>query len=139
MTGHALAHRQPTVARSRIGVSTRGTHGSDDTHGNDGTRPRWVKILEIVAVVAIAVALIAVTLLTSRAQERGQLRTTRVFVEEGDTLWSLAQAHPISGHTTEQTARLIAELNSLDSSELVAGRVVVLPRAADQTPMLALR
>ena len=72
-------------------------------------------------------------------QREARTGRARVFVEQGDTLWSLAQAHPVSGHTTEQTARLIAELNSLDTSEVTAGHVIKLPQAGDQAPMLAQR
>lgn len=142
MTAHTLAHREPQFPpiRHRGSIrSPRVRHGADIHSEGTGARTRWIKILEIVAVIALAIALIAAIALTSNPQERSPFKITRVFVEKGDTLWSLAQAHPIPGQTTEQTAALIATLNSLDSSGIAAGSVVKLPQAGEQAPLLAQR
>jgi hypothetical protein len=126
----------------RTQPSARSPHGarrSSHADGRNGASGRWVPILEIAAVIAIAIALIAATVISSRPHDPQPLKRTRAFVEKGDTLWSLAQMHPIPGQTTEQTARLIAELNSTGSSGVSEGMVVTLPQAEAQAPILAQR
>lgn len=141
MTASNPAHGQFPMATLRMSGSAHGS-GRRSRHNvpnGHGTRARWVKILEILAVLAIAIALTAAVALTSSRPEHKPQRTSRAFVEDGDTLWSLARTHPIPGQSTEQTARQIAELNELDSSALVAGSVVTLPQGGEQPPMLAQR
>jgi hypothetical protein len=139
MTTLTLSHDRPVIRTQSSTRSTRGTRRSTHNDGSTGSHGRWVTILEIVAVVAIAIALIAATVISSRPHEQQPLKRTRVFVEKGDTLWSLAQMHPIPGQTTEQTAQLIAELNSMDSSGVSEGMVVTLLQVEEQTPILAQR
>jgi hypothetical protein len=53
--------------------------------------------------------------------------TETVRISGGDTLWSIASAHPVTGLDTAQTVDLIAELNHLDGFGLVAGDTVLVP------------
>jgi Tfp pilus assembly protein FimV len=95
----------------------------------------WV---EIIALILIALALIAGTVLTSRHDSSGT-PSRRVRVESGQTLWSLAAEHPVEGSTTEQTAEAIARLNGLKGGRLVAGTSVRVPAESADDLMLACR
>jgi len=55
------------------------------------------------------------------------VRSTSVRVERGQSLWDLARSHPVEGMSTAQTAELIATLNDLGTSNLVANTVVRVP------------
>ena len=66
--------------------------------------PAGRALLEVVALIAIAILLIAGVVLTSgRVHAAGP--TQRVFVERGQTLWAIASQHAVAGQTTEQTAQ----------------------------------
>lgn len=61
-----------------------------------------------------------------------------VKVAHGDSLWSIAQTHPIAGLTTAQTVDLIAEKNGLSHSGVVPGAVILAP-AEDAAGAVAMR
>lgn len=50
-----------------------------------------------------------------------------VRVQSGDSLWSLAQEHPIDGLSTQETSDVIRSVNHLDRGSLVAGAVLKVP------------
>lgn len=77
--------------------------------GTDIDRSRTVELV-IIAVLTVAVLVGAAW---QRQTARSDVRTALVRVESGETLWSLAQSHPVEGLTTEQTADLIAEMNGV--------------------------
>ena len=52
-----------------------------------------------------------------------------ITVVSGDSLWSIAEAHPVSGCTTQQVANHICESNNLESSYLATGIKLVVPKA----------
>jgi hypothetical protein len=114
-------------------------HGHVTTHDR-AARPRANKRsawAEIAALILIAVLLLAGALYTAGGQHREAV-SARIRVEHGQTLWALASAHPVAGQTTEQTADLIARLNGLDRSEVVAGTVIRIPAHAPDDASLAL-
>ena len=45
----------------------------------------------------------------------------------GDSLWSLAQEHPIDGLSTQETSDMIRSVNHLDRGSLDAGAVLKVP------------
>lgn len=57
----------------------------------------------------------------------GDIATVMVAVEEGDTLWSMAEDHPIDGLTTQQCVRWVIDRNGLDDAVLTPGQVLELP------------
>lgn len=63
--------------------------------------------------------------------------TTLVRVEADDTLWDIAAAHRLPGHTTQQTVAEISELNGLGSRALVAGTTVRVPSVPEPGPAFA--
>jgi Tfp pilus assembly protein FimV len=78
-----------------------------------------------VLVVAI-VAVVAAVALSGDPTPRS-LSTTQVKARQGDTLWSLASAHPVAGLSTAQTTALIAELNDVRANALPAGSTLRVP------------
>jgi LysM repeat protein len=60
-------------------------------------------------------------------------------VQAGDTLWSIARAHPIAGLSTEQTAEAIARDNRLTVGALTAGQALLVPASAERGQALAKR
>ena len=88
------------------------------------TRVEWA----ILSVTAAVLLLTAVAPLAGRA--RATVSTETVLISSGDTLWSIASAHPVAGLDTAGTVDLIAELNHLDGFTLVAGDTVLVPATA---------
>ncbi len=81
---------------------------------------------EIVALMAIAVLLVLGAL--HGQPQPGEASVTRtVQVQPGQTLWAIAQAHPIDGLTTAQTADAISRSNSLADSTLASGQTLRVP------------
>ena len=101
------------------------------TRGNRGhvrNRQRILGPLELL-VIAAAIAVVLAGALYHPTHAGLGTGSTGVRVERGDTLWSIAQAHPVKGLTTAQTADIIASSNSLDGSPLATGRTLVVPAA----------
>ena len=67
--------------------------------------------------------------------------TTSIRVEQGDTLWSLAERHQVDGMTTAQTVELLAQLNQIDDATIRVGDVLDVPAALsfDAGAALAMR
>lgn len=94
---------------------------------------------DVIGVVAMAVvALVVFTgawLVTDRMTEArvqnafGASSYETITVVNGDSLWSIAESHPVSGCTTQQVVSHIREENGLESSYLVAGAKLVVPSA----------
>jgi len=54
-------------------------------------------------------------------------RAAAVHVANGDTLWSLARAHPVPGLSTAQTVDLIRAINGRTDAAIQAGEVLLIP------------
>ncbi len=80
----------------------------------------------------LVVAIVAVVIAAAWSGESNPvgLSTAQVKAHQGDTLWSLASAHPIKDLSTAQTAALIAELNGVQANVLAAGTSVRVPVCA---------
>jgi hypothetical protein len=50
------------------------------------------------------------------------LSTTQIVVSQGDSLWSLAQSHPIDGLSDQETVRWLESENNLSSGALTVGQ-----------------
>lgn len=77
----------------------------------------------------VLVAALAACALASRAPSGDAEHTAVIRVEAGESLWSLAKAHPVAGLSTAQTVQLIADLNSLDERTLWVGSSIRVPAA----------
>ncbi len=93
---------------------------------------------ERLVLVVLAAALV-VCALASRPGTPEEVRTTRMRISAGDTLWAIAEQNAIQGFTTAQTADFIARLNGLGTSTLVPGRELEVPVAAATTAYIASR
>ena len=102
-------------------------------HARTSSRSTALVILEVLVLVAIIAALIAGVVMTSN-RVGAQVPTSRVFVEPGQTLWSIAAQHPIAGQTTEETAAMIARMNGVQGGRVIAGDAILVPsEQTDQT------
>ncbi len=50
--------------------------------------------------------------------------TQQIVVDSGDSLWSLAESHPVSGMSTEDTVRLMKSWNELEHAVLAPGQTL---------------
>ena len=99
----------------------------------DGIR---IKISDRVVGVAFVLFCVVVVISSSVSDELVAQRRRRAFdgisscsltVEYGDSLWNIAEAHAVTGATTEEVVRWIIERNDLASSYLRAGYRLVVP------------
>lgn len=88
----------------------------------------------------LAIALITVVLAAAGSPEptTPAVKTVSVRVQSGDSAWSLAEAHPIDGLSTAQTAQVIIGLNDGHTTTLAVGESVLVPMAGTE-PTVAMR
>lgn len=53
-----------------------------------------------------------------------------VCVQQGDTLWELAEAHPVHGLTTQEVVELVASHNGISDAVIQPGQVLQVPMQA---------
>lgn len=53
----------------------------------------------------------------------------QVSVDEGESLWSISEAHPVDGLSTQQVVSLVSQRNDLSSSVLQPGQTLMVPAA----------
>ena len=53
-----------------------------------------------------------------------------ITVHTGDSLWSIADAHPVAGRTTDEVVRHIRESNGLTSACIQPGMTLMVPQGA---------
>ena len=92
--------------------------------------------LKASTVVAVAVAftlffVLAMSVFSARhaayADSVANVTYETVRVQSGDSLWSLAQEHPIDGLSTQETSDTIRSVNHLEHGSLDAGAVLKVP------------
>lgn len=92
--------------------------------------------LKASTIVAFAVAftlffVLATTVFTARhaayADSVSNVTYETVRVHMGDSLWSLAEEHPVEGLTTQETSDMIRSVNHLEHGSLDAGAVLKVP------------
>lgn len=99
------------------------------TSRSAGHRRPLRKSVEIAALMIIAVLLV-MGALSAGSDTEVSVDTARIHTEAGDTLWGIAQSHPVEGLTTAQTVELIVTLNGLDSPSVATGGVLAVPQKA---------
>ena len=90
------------------------------TCGTEGSRSRVGRSLAAFAVLCVLLAA-ALCLSAFLLNVRG------AWGAVGDTLWSMAEDHPIDGLTTQQCVRWVIDRNGLDDAVLTPGQVLELP------------
>lgn len=92
--------------------------------------------LKASTIVALAVALtlffvLATSIFSARhaayAESVSNVTYETVCVQSGDSLWSLAQEHPIEGLSTQETSDMIRNVNHLEHGSLAAGAHLKVP------------
>lgn len=92
--------------------------------------------LKASTIVALAVALtlsfvLATSIFSARhaayAESVSNVTYETVRVQPGDSLWSLAQEHPIEGLSTQETSDMIRNVNHLERGSLDAGAHLKVP------------
>ena len=92
--------------------------------------------LKASTVVAVAVAftlffVLATSVFSARhaayAESVSNVTYETVRVQSGDSLWSLAQEHPIEGLSTQETSDMIRSVNHLEHGSLDAGAHLKVP------------
>lgn len=111
---------------------------SDTVTVRSRPRVRSLSSVELVLLLALALAFAAVGLGTLDASGRPDAPLAPVKVVSGDTLWSIAALHPVDGLSTQQVVDLIIDHNSLESSSLAAGEILLVPTQTDPD-LLAMR
>lgn len=92
--------------------------------------------LKASTIVVLAVALtlffvLATSIFSARhaayAESASNVTYETVRVQSGDSLWSLAQEHPIEGLSTQETSDMIRSVNHLEHGSLDAGEHLKVP------------
>lgn len=92
--------------------------------------------LKVPTIVAVAVVLtlffvLATSIFSARhaayAESVSNVTYETVRVQSGDSLWSLAQEHPIEGLSTQETSDMIRNVNHLEHGSLDAGAHLKVP------------
>ena len=92
--------------------------------------------LKASTIVVLAVALtlffvLATSIFSARhaayAESASNVTYETVRVQSGDSLWSLAQEHPIEGLSTQETSDMIRNVNQLEHGSLDAGAHITVP------------
>lgn len=92
--------------------------------------------LKASTIVVLAVALtlffvLATSIFSARhaayAESASNVTYETVRVQSGDSLWSLAQEHPIEGLSTQETSDMIRNVNQLEHGSLDAGAHIKVP------------
>lgn len=121
-----------TYATNPIGHSGRMTRTQ-----RSGARLTRTEVL--IASCALALTLCAAIIPAVASQAAPATPTVSVRVASQDTLWDIARAHPVEGHTTAETVRLIKSLNDMSGSMISAGEVIRVPAPAAALTAVARR
>lgn len=95
--------------------------------------PRYLvrvrRALEWAVLLAVMAGIVATLITLALEDVPGDAPVRPVKVEQGDTLWGLALAHPVQGLTTAETAELIRRANGMPSPVIHPGQVIMVPEA----------
>lgn len=81
---------------------------------------------KVVVAVVVAFTVVAMWVACTDAGVRTTASTT-VQVKSGDTLWSIAQEHPVAGESVTETVDRIATMNGIEDAVLVPGTHLSVP------------
>ena len=101
--------------------------------GNTHTSSKRQQALALCVSLVIAISLAFVWHVSDAAQARrrqealSQADVAIVTVLPGDSLWQIAQEHPVPGLTTDELVHVIREDNCLASAELQVGMQLEIP------------
>lgn len=101
----------------------------------EAARSRHLLAAAALATLGVCVVLASAFLANSalaRERERAfaSVETSLVMVHNSDTLWDLAQGHPVEGQSTRAVITWIRERNALESSTIHVGQQLIVPAHA---------
>ena len=118
------------------GASERAVRRSAQYASRRAERPEvdaGVRVRCFIAFVLVLVTLIGASLITdvviAQACERSfeSVGTESVMVREGDSLWQIAEAHPVEGRSVTDVVQWIQHTNGLNNATLFVGQVLIVP------------
>ena len=112
------------------------------THRSARTAPgRTLTFTELALLSLLALAAVMAVISVNAAPRIEVPRMDVIHVGAGDSLWTIAQAHPVEGLSTQQNVELIIDANDLQSTVLTIGTEIMVPSSArePQTRALALK
>lgn len=127
----ALAMRDETCLRlvHNTGGATTRKHDTNTKKHTTNTPLVWAITLVLVLG---AVSTIISNVCHSAAQNRiSSMSMETVCVVPGDTLWTVAQSHEVSGASTQDVVEWLKVYNDLPSSTLRPGQRLVVPKRAN--------
>lgn len=102
-------------------------------HRPETSTSRLARVCAVASVVVmfLIVFVAGVSAFSNRAElvshAASEVAWAETTIREGDSLWTLAESHPIEGLSTQETADIIEAHNSFDSVMLKAGDTVLVP------------
>jgi len=122
-------------ARTTLGRSRGCTKRSITSHA--AQQGQAAARFEVLVLILIGALLIVGAVATSRPRVPSTTMAP-VSVRSGETVWSLAAAHPVPGLTTAEVADLLVRTNGLEGRTVTPGETVLIP-VEPPTTRLALR
>lgn len=87
------------------------------------SRRSCITILAIISFIII----IGAVLMPHIAVSKEKVNLVQVTVEEGDTIWKIAQVYTPHGDDVRELVYYIKQLNSLTSAQIYPGQVILIP------------
>ena len=123
--------------QTRVQTSARRTtrRGQREPSENHHYGMSWI---EWSALLALALALMLAMLAAGNTADTSvSAGTQTIRVQASQTLWGIAQAHPVPGNSTAQTVDMIRALNNMNASTLHAEQLLEVPVSEDSLAMAA--
>lgn len=119
------SNRKPQQAKKRTCV-TRAGKSALAVHNT-----AMVKVFSIVLALVMACTWLAVDMHTKQSVDNALASVSyeTIVVHQGDSLWSIAQKHPVPGCTTDQLVHHIRAYNGIEDACLSCGMRINVPTA----------
>ena len=79
------------------------------------------KVKQMLGIILSVVIVLSCVPVAAYADSVANVTYETIHVQSGDSLWSLAEEHPIDGLSTQETSDMIRSVNHLDHGSLDAG------------------
>ena len=127
-------HRSHSTARPRLRVieGGRSNRGSQSVHAKLSVRERFIAYAFVISAVCSLCGvwrLVDMRTQTRVAEALAAASSQDVIVHPGDTLWGLAESHPVPGCTTSEVVHAICATNHIEDACLSVGMTISVPVA----------
>ena len=95
--------------------------------------PKYAGLATVLVAIAVSLAICVVSVISSHvissriSASVESVPATDYRVCAGDSLWSIAETHPIQGHSASEVVTWIMERNNLNNGLIVAGQSLYVP------------